>query len=331
MDMPGRQYNSTNGYRYGFNGKEMDNEAKGEGNQYDYGMRIYDPRLSRFLSVDPLTKSFAWYSPYQFAGNTPIAAIDLDGEEQKIVIHWHDANGSVTRTKIVKADFNTVNQLYQSLSKGLNTETTYTLEGTKFNSTNAHFVVGFDAYKKGTGNPRNPNAPSIRPNAGILRFNITTNAKGGQTVSIVYDNVPINEKELLTDASRGFGKVLNVVGTGIEGGGYVASLTPGGQAVGVPMIGIGKTVDAVGDGVNIIADLVEGKKEDAAIKTGFLLGGAMIGFGANKLPIKSELSKQALDTYGSRGVGAIKDGYFDNRSQKVEESDKLDLKIEQKK
>jgi hypothetical protein len=45
-------------------------------------MRIYDSRLGRFLSVDPLTKSYPWYTPYQFAGNTPIWAIDLDGLEE---------------------------------------------------------------------------------------------------------------------------------------------------------------------------------------------------------------------------------------------------------
>ncbi|HWJ29919.1 MAG TPA: hypothetical protein VNS32_25490, partial [Flavisolibacter sp.] len=42
-------------YRYGFNGKENDDEVKGEGNQQDYGMRVYDTRLGKFLSVDPLT------------------------------------------------------------------------------------------------------------------------------------------------------------------------------------------------------------------------------------------------------------------------------------
>lgn len=36
----------------------------------------------RFLSVDPLTRAFAYYSPYQYAGNTPIQAIDLDGLEE---------------------------------------------------------------------------------------------------------------------------------------------------------------------------------------------------------------------------------------------------------
>jgi hypothetical protein len=49
--MPNRNYSVKTGYRYGFNGKENDNEVKGEGNQRVYGMRIYDPRLGRILSV----------------------------------------------------------------------------------------------------------------------------------------------------------------------------------------------------------------------------------------------------------------------------------------
>jgi RHS repeat-associated protein len=84
MIMPGRNYNNgtTKDYRYGFNGKENDNEVKGEGNQQDYGMRIYDPRLGKFLSVDPISSDYPWYTPYQFAGNKPIEAIDLDGAEE---------------------------------------------------------------------------------------------------------------------------------------------------------------------------------------------------------------------------------------------------------
>ena len=68
-------------YRYGFNGKENDNEVKGEGSQIEYGDRIHDTRLGRFLSVDLLTKDYPWYTPYQFAGNTPIWAVDLEGRE----------------------------------------------------------------------------------------------------------------------------------------------------------------------------------------------------------------------------------------------------------
>ena len=93
MEMPGRTYlaswAATPNYRYGFNGKENDNEVEGVGNSIDYGMRVYDPRAGRFMSVDPLTKKYPWYSPYQFAGNKPIWATDLDGLEE-----WPVNNGT---------------------------------------------------------------------------------------------------------------------------------------------------------------------------------------------------------------------------------------------
>jgi len=80
MLQPGRKYSAGDGYRYGFNGKENDNEVKDEGNQQDYGMRIYDPRLGRFLSVDPAYKEYVSYSPYNFCANNPLINVDIDGE-----------------------------------------------------------------------------------------------------------------------------------------------------------------------------------------------------------------------------------------------------------
>ncbi len=68
-------------YRYGFNGKENDDEVYGDDNEQDYGMRIYDPRLGRFLSVDPIAREYPELTPYQFASNTPLQAVDLDGLE----------------------------------------------------------------------------------------------------------------------------------------------------------------------------------------------------------------------------------------------------------
>ncbi len=80
--MVSRAFNSPSvNYRYGFNGKEVDNEMFGIGDELDYGMRVYDPRVGRFLSVDPITKSYPELTPYQFASNSPIQGIDLDGLE----------------------------------------------------------------------------------------------------------------------------------------------------------------------------------------------------------------------------------------------------------
>lgn len=70
-------------YRYGFNGKENDDEVKGvSGSHQDYGLRMYDPRVGRFFSSDPLRFDYPHYTPYQFAGNKPIRYIDLDGGEE---------------------------------------------------------------------------------------------------------------------------------------------------------------------------------------------------------------------------------------------------------
>ncbi|MBA3986167.1 MAG: RHS repeat-associated core domain-containing protein [Flavobacteriales bacterium] len=76
--MPGRSYNSSD-YEYGFNGMRMDNEIKGTGNSYDFGARIYDPRIGRWLSVDPLAHMFSGWSPYPAFGDNPINNIDIDG------------------------------------------------------------------------------------------------------------------------------------------------------------------------------------------------------------------------------------------------------------
>jgi RHS repeat-associated protein len=74
---------SSDSYRYGFNGKEKDSEGMGGGNQtYDYGFRIYNPALAKFLSVDPLCQAYPWNSTYAFAENEPISNIDLDGLEK---------------------------------------------------------------------------------------------------------------------------------------------------------------------------------------------------------------------------------------------------------
>lgn len=69
-------------YTWSFNGKMDDSEVEG---QQDYGMRIYDKRLARFKSVDPIANEYPELSTYQFAGNTPIQAIDLDGLEPAYV------------------------------------------------------------------------------------------------------------------------------------------------------------------------------------------------------------------------------------------------------
>jgi RHS repeat-associated protein len=81
MTMPGRNwYSGTDSLlRFGFNGMMRDDDVKGLGNSLDFGARIYDPRLGKFLSLDPAFKITFDLSSYSFAGNNPIYFMDYNG------------------------------------------------------------------------------------------------------------------------------------------------------------------------------------------------------------------------------------------------------------
>ena len=78
--MDGRAFSGEK-YRFGFNGKENDDELKGDGNSLDFGARIYDSRLGRWLSLDPLMTKYASLTPYNFCANNPVIFIDPDGKK----------------------------------------------------------------------------------------------------------------------------------------------------------------------------------------------------------------------------------------------------------
>lgn len=73
-------------YRHTFNGMEKDDEIKGKGNSLDFGARVYDSRLGRFLSMDPKYRQLPYLSPYSYASNSPIFLIDDNGEDPKVAI-----------------------------------------------------------------------------------------------------------------------------------------------------------------------------------------------------------------------------------------------------
>lgn len=123
--MPGRTFNSTSTYRYGFNGKENDNDAK-VGYQ-SYGNREYDELSGRFISVDPITSKYPELTPYQYASNTPIQAIDMDGLEAA-VIHYYNV---YTTGKTVL----TSTTAYDNLGQG---QWTGTKDFKQYNLVNSH-------------------------------------------------------------------------------------------------------------------------------------------------------------------------------------------------
>jgi RHS repeat-associated protein len=95
MQLEGRTYseNVSSKSPFGFNGKVKDDEIYGEGNAYDFGARMYDPRIGRWMSVDPYAIKYPSISPYVFVANSPINAIDPDGKDVVFLIAKEGAGG----------------------------------------------------------------------------------------------------------------------------------------------------------------------------------------------------------------------------------------------
>jgi RHS repeat-associated protein len=79
--MPNRHFADADGYRYGFNGMEKDDEVKGStGTVFSTTWRGYNSRLGRWWSVDPMTNVLPSESPYNFANNIPTVGADPAGD-----------------------------------------------------------------------------------------------------------------------------------------------------------------------------------------------------------------------------------------------------------
>jgi len=129
--MPGRNYSASSEYRYGFNGKENDKDIIGDGNSYDFIGRIYDPRVSRWLSVDPKANKFPYETPYGYVSGNPIIFQDPDGEEKIIVIGGGDNSGK-DKNKFFNAGLLQLKNYTASVKAAGNGETVTVLVTMKF-------------------------------------------------------------------------------------------------------------------------------------------------------------------------------------------------------
>ena len=86
------EHSSSEDLPYKFSGKQFDEET----GLYYYGARYYEPRLSLWMSVDPLECKHPEISTYCQANNNPIKYIDPDGLDNFII---NEVSGEIIRQK----------------------------------------------------------------------------------------------------------------------------------------------------------------------------------------------------------------------------------------
>lgn len=107
--LPNRQYVSSLGYKYGYQGQEFDAET----GLSNFELRQYDARVMRWFAPDPYGQ---YHSPYLAMGNNPISSVDPDGGYS--VSGDPGDNGSYNPGSYMDAGFNNAFE-YQKFQHGM--------------------------------------------------------------------------------------------------------------------------------------------------------------------------------------------------------------------
>ena len=89
---------------YLFNAKELDEET----GMYYYGARYYEPRLSIWMSTDPMEGKYPNITSYCYAYNNPIIFVDPDGQDAEISV---EGNNITVKANIILTGKKATNEL----------------------------------------------------------------------------------------------------------------------------------------------------------------------------------------------------------------------------
>ena len=284
--MPARNFQSATGYRFGFNGKESDFEIhNSSGSSYDFGARVYDPRLGRFLSIDPLAEKHSGESPYSFAGNSPILFLDEEGKTKITYITTIDKSGKSITVK--KVDDKYIQKIYFP-AQGSHDQTT----------------IDYDVVINITKDYRRTNDGKPKTTVGTKLYErtIADNTKEERkAASEIIDKVT----PVLDEHSEGW-KNTGMVVTGAS----ALTVQPEGVAAGTAMTEVGSVIGDVSSTLKIFGALLNGEYTKAAVLGFIMTSGKMANIG---------IKKSNGTTFEKYTQGQGVDAISDKASKKAEE------------
>jgi RHS repeat-associated protein len=183
MQMPGRHgSDNADSYRYGFNGMESIDEVSGAKNSYDFGARLYNPRIARWMSTDAYESKYPSSTPYNFAVNNPLLFIDPDGNDNVIyLVYHHDEKNPQLKGVSAQSIANEANKMYEKL--GLETRVVV-FDENKRGAFNANYMDKTDVYAIVADNKTI--YADIKMSPGKTSLGISTN--GGQYAGVSTEN-----------------------------------------------------------------------------------------------------------------------------------------------
>ncbi len=282
--MTARKYQAGN-YKYDFNGKPTDVELV---DWQDYGMRMYMKRLGRFPTVDPLHYKYAYYSPYHFAGNKPIVAVDLDGREDLWIHFVEQEDGSV----IAITDYQKVSDLQNFLLNQQygNGENTIGNSGTLL--TYSSNITGEDRVISYT--------PDV---ATVSEYKYNVVYRSLLKLEHAHQGYQGDEgfKKFGEDMQKGstYAKISGIVITAL-----------GFPEFGIPIYKIGDVMSQTSDVIQLVSEINDNDKE-AAILTGSKI---MLNYGGGRMIKETSKNDEVRDLGKQAAVDLYIDKTFENNN-----------------